>query len=79
MDRCRLKGALGDALNAVVVSAGHKIRLLLGAMAALLRRLLGRLLVVIGAGIQEQDKPSMRAAAQRVMEERLPYNKRAQP
>jgi hypothetical protein len=49
MDRCRPKGALGDALNAVLVAAGHNIRLLLRAMADLLRRLLGRLSVALSA------------------------------
>jgi len=44
MDRCRLKGRLGDAMNAVLAAAGHNIRLLLRAMAALLRALLGWLL-----------------------------------
>ncbi|QIT54438.1 IS5 family transposase [Aquisalimonas sp. 2447] len=64
MDRCRLKGALGDALNAVLVAAGHNIRLLLRAMAILLRELLRRLPAMIGAGIQGQDfDPSMRAVA----------------
>jgi IS5 family transposase len=55
MDRCRLKGALGDAMNAVLVAAGHNIRLLLRAMAAFLRQLLGRLLAVSGAGIDHRD------------------------
>lgn len=54
MDRCRLKGALGDALNAVLVAAGHNIRLLLRAMVAFLRQLLGRLLAFIRAGIADQ-------------------------
>ena len=64
MDRCRLKGALGDALNAVLVAAGHNIRLLLRAIAALLRQLFRRLLTMIGVGIQDQDfDPSMRAIA----------------
>lgn len=49
MDRCRLKGALGDALNAVLVAAGHNIRLLIRAMADLLRRMLGALLGGINA------------------------------
>jgi len=56
MDRCRLKGALGDALNAVLVAAGHNIRLLLRAMAALLRRILGRLLDASKLGIRNQDR-----------------------
>ena len=64
MDRCRLKGALGDALNAVLVAAGHNIRLLLRAMATLLRQLLRRLVLMIGAGIKVQDfDPLMKAAA----------------
>jgi len=40
MARCRLKGAIGDALNAVLVAAGHNIRLLLRAMTDVLRQLL---------------------------------------
>ena len=36
MDRCRLKGALGDALHAVLCAAGHNIRLLMRHLAALL-------------------------------------------
>lgn len=36
MDRCRLKGALGDALHAVLCAAGHNIRLLLRHLAVLL-------------------------------------------
>ena len=64
MDRCRLKGKLGDTLNAVMVAAGHNIRLLLRAMADLLCQLLGRLLVIIGAGIQNRGfAPSMQAVA----------------
>ncbi|TQE99716.1 MAG: hypothetical protein FKY71_07200 [Spiribacter salinus] len=55
MDRCRLKGALGDALNAVLVAAGHNIRLLLRAMAALLRHLLARPLSAIGAVMLDRD------------------------
>ncbi|MFW6039233.1 MAG: IS5 family transposase [bacterium] len=55
MDRCRLKGALGDAINAVLVAAGHNIRLLLRAMAALLRQLLGRLLAFIRTEIAHRD------------------------
>uniref|UniRef100_UPI003EB9D228 transposase n=1 Tax=Arhodomonas sp. AD133 TaxID=3415009 RepID=UPI003EB9D228 len=51
MDRCRLKGAIGDALNAVLVAAGHNIRLLLRAMAALLRRMLTALLAVVDVTI----------------------------
>lgn len=31
MNRCRLAGADGDALNAVLVATGHNIRLLLRA------------------------------------------------
>lgn len=61
MDRCRLKGALGDALNAVLVAAGHNTRPLLRAMVALLGRLLHRLLVVIGAGIQDRDLAPLNA------------------
>jgi len=64
MDRCRLKGALGDATNAVLVAAGHNIRLLLRAMAALLRQLLVRLLAPSGAGTHAQDaEPAIPAAA----------------
>ena len=64
MDRCRLKGALGDALNAVLVAAGHNIRLLLRAMAALLRRILQRLLGAFDTGIRNHNpEPGMRAAA----------------
>lgn len=44
MDRCRLKGRLGDAMNAVLAAAGHNIRLLLRAMAAFLRLALRALL-----------------------------------
>ena len=44
MDRCRLKGRLGDALHAVLCAAGHNIRLLLRHLAAFLRRLLRWLL-----------------------------------
>ncbi|MDN3517190.1 transposase [Aquisalimonas lutea] len=72
MDRCRLKGALGDALNAVLVAAGHNIRLLLRAMPALLRRVLGRLRAVFDTGIRNQNlEPGMRAAAQRVIQDGL--------
>jgi IS5 family transposase len=60
MDRCRLKGALGDALNAVLVAAGHNIRLLLRAMADLLRQILGRLSVALSAVL-----PQHRAEAER--------------
>ena len=64
MDRWRLKGVFGDVLNAVLVGAGHNIRLLLRAMAALLRQLFRRILSRIGAGIQNQNfDPSMRAVA----------------
>ncbi len=48
MDRCRLKGRLGDAMNAVLAAAGHNIRLLLRAMPVLLRALLGWLLTRLG-------------------------------
>ncbi|MFP4130215.1 MAG: IS5 family transposase, partial [Halorhodospira sp.] len=44
MDRCRLKGRLGDAMNAVLAAAGHNIRLLLRAMAVFLRLALRALL-----------------------------------
>jgi IS5 family transposase len=63
MDRCRLKGALGDALNAVLVAAGHNIRLLLRAMVAFLRQLLGRLLAFIGGGIDRQHAGAAMPAA----------------
>ena len=64
MDRCRLKGAIGDALNAVLVAAGHNIRLLLRAMAALLRQILGRLQAAIEAGARNDEAESaLRAAA----------------
>lgn len=59
MDRCRLKGALGDALNAVLVAAGHNIRLLLRAMADLLRRILGRLLEPERSSVRDQDAESV--------------------
>ncbi|MQM38648.1 hypothetical protein KBTX_02661 [wastewater metagenome] len=42
-------------MSVSLVAAGHNIRLLLRAMAALLRQLLGRLLVFLGAGIDHQD------------------------
>ena len=64
MDRCRLKGRLGDAMNAVLAAAGHNIRLLLRAMAALLRRILGRLLCPIDPVAPDQFlEPGTRAAA----------------
>ena len=55
MERCRLKGALGDALNAVLVAAGHNIRLLLRAMVDFLHRILGRLLAQSWSEVREQD------------------------
>jgi len=36
MNRCRLKGALGDALHTVLCAAGHNIRLLLRHLAVFL-------------------------------------------
>lgn len=47
MPRCRLKGVLDDALNAILVAAGHNIRLLLRAMDNLLHRILERLLTEV--------------------------------
>ena len=58
MDRCRLKGVLGDALTAVLVSAGHNVRLLLQAVVALLRQLLHRLLEIIGFGNRDRHSDS---------------------
>lgn len=54
-----LKGALGDALHAVLCGAGHNIRLLLSLLrlfAALLARMLHRIL-----GDQPSLQPSMTA------------------
>ena len=66
MSRFRVRpgqeGMTGDALNALLVAAGHNIRLLLRAMATLLRQLLHRLLVVLGTGIQDRElDPSIQA------------------
>ncbi len=63
MDRCRLKSALGDALNAVLVAAGHNLRLLLRAMANLLRRILERLLGRSISGAHSRDSESALQAA----------------
>ncbi|MCC5809276.1 MAG: IS5 family transposase [Ectothiorhodospiraceae bacterium] len=59
MDRCRLKGALGDALHAVLCAAGHNIRLLLRHLAVLLR-LIAQWLGWVNS---RQTTPSSRLAA----------------
>ncbi len=53
-NRCRLKGALGDALNTVPVGAGHNIRLLFRAMMDLLRRILECLLAEACSDVRDQ-------------------------
>jgi IS5 family transposase len=63
MDRCRLKGALGDALNAELVAAGHNIRLLLRAIANLLRQILGRPLEAMPKTRSWEAELSLQAAA----------------
>jgi IS5 family transposase len=37
LERNHLKGAAGDAINAILVAAGHNLRLLIAWLAALLR------------------------------------------
>jgi IS5 family transposase len=44
MDRCRLKGALGDAINAPLAAAGYNLRFLLRELRIILLRVLKRLL-----------------------------------
>ena len=44
IDRCRLKGALGDAVNATPAGAGYHLRILLRELHSSLLRIPGRLL-----------------------------------
>jgi IS5 family transposase len=53
LERNRLAGARGDAINAVLVGAGHNIRLLL----AWLRVLLRLMLAVLTAEIEARASP----------------------
>ena len=53
LERNRLAGARGDAINAVLVGAGHNIRLLL----AWLRVLLRLMLAVLTAEIEAHASP----------------------
>jgi len=42
LDRCRLKGALGDAVNATLAGAGYNLRILLRELHSILLRILRR-------------------------------------
>ena len=55
--RNHLKGALGDAVQALLCGAGHNLRLILRHLATLLRALLRRL-----AGLAPQRHPVLKAA-----------------
>ena len=44
LDRCRLKGTLGDTVNATLAGAGYNLRILLRELASILLRILRRLL-----------------------------------
>ena len=57
LERNRLAGARGDAINAVLVGAGHNIRLLLAWLRVLLRLFLGLLLAATEAGASPQSAP----------------------
>jgi IS5 family transposase len=57
LERNRLAGARGDAINAVLVGAGHNIRLLLAWLRLLLRMFLLDLAAEIEAGISRKSTP----------------------
>lgn len=48
MGRCYLKGAHGDAVNAILAAAGHNFRVVLAWLRALLRLILAALLAALG-------------------------------
>ena len=49
LSRCTLKGAIGDALFAVLCGCGHNIRKILAHLRALLAMILANVLVVLSA------------------------------
>jgi len=57
LERNRLAGARGDAINAVLVGAGHNIRLLLAWLRVLLRLMLAVLTAQIAAYASPQSEP----------------------
>ena len=57
LERNRLAGAKGDAINAILVGAGHNIRLLLAWLRVLLRLLLLDLAADIEADVSRQSSP----------------------
>ena len=57
LERNRLAGARGDAINAILVGAGHNIRLLLAWLRVLLRLFLGLLLDAVEARPSQQSAP----------------------
>ena len=58
LERNRLAGARGDAINAVLVGAGHNIRLLLAWLRVLLRLMLAVLTAEIKAHASPQSEPT---------------------
>jgi len=60
LDRCRLKGALGDAVNATPAGAGYNLRILLRELHSSLLRIPGRLLADsrIAAGLGDSSNAS---------------------
>ena len=50
MDRCHLKGAHGDAANAILAAAGYNFRLILKWLKALLRAFFAFALMALSAG-----------------------------
>jgi len=57
LERNRLAGARGDAINAILVGAGHNIRLLLAWLRLVLRLLLLDLAAIIEADISRRFAP----------------------
>ena len=64
LDRCALKGTLGDALHAVLCGCGHNIRMILAHLRALWAEILAMLLAIFAAtGAPSGAKSGFRALA----------------
>ena len=60
--RCPLKGALGDALHAVLCGCGHNIRLILAHLRGLVAKILRLLLRAIAAAAAKERVADPRIA-----------------